>query len=402
MPQPLIPVADAAAVINSLADQYMGGTVVVNDDLSNIADLGRAYDDLDSATKQAVTSGMITLVTEQEFIAPEYKGNGLDIIRSRSAYTSDIGLIQRNRPALFDAVSDAEVYDPEPASSSDPFVNYPITFYTDYWRKTEAWRHQWSEPERWMSGMFLSQDKFFSAIAALRQQVQNSMALRIEATTMAILRGSIALNMSGVDLPTVGTNRAVNLLARFNAAYSQTLTAAKAMQDPEFLRFAVNQIFTTKDYLRSFSTLYNEKGVPNFVNDGDMHVVMLSMMRRGMDQFMLSDAYNKEFLELNGQTVNAWKGLLNASGGPDFSSVSAVNDTFEYEGEDFTVNTDGVLAHIYGTDRIGIHNLSVTNTSQFDPVGLKTNRWTHLHARSIVDPYVPAVTFYVKDAEAGD
>lgn len=48
--KPLIEVADAAALVNSLSDQYFGGAHVA-DDLSNFADLGRTYDQLPSDPK---------------------------------------------------------------------------------------------------------------------------------------------------------------------------------------------------------------------------------------------------------------------------------------------------------------------------------------------------------------
>ena len=36
-------------------------------------------------------------------------------------------------------------------------------------------------------------------------------------------------------------------------------------------------------------------------------------------------------------------------------------------------------------------------TSMSDPVGLKTNYWTHVFCSTITDPYENGVTFYIKD-----
>ena len=133
--KPLIPVGAAATIVNSLAKQSMGSEALVSDDLSNISDFGRAFEDLDSSTKEIVKSGLITLVTEQLVIAQEYKGNGVDIIRSRGEYDPSAGIIQKNRPALPQAEDDADVYNPAPNSSSDPYKNYPINFETEYFFK---------------------------------------------------------------------------------------------------------------------------------------------------------------------------------------------------------------------------------------------------------------------------
>lgn len=404
MAKPLIPVADAAAIVNSLAAQHLGTGVVVNDDLSNITDFGKAYENLDSSTKQIVKSGMITLVTSQLFLVKTYRGNGVDIVRSRS-YEPNDGIIQKNRPALPQAVSDAEVYDPATGSTSDPFKNYPINFETEYFFNPIQYRYQWSKPERWMTGMFLSADGFMNAVQAIDQSIENAIALNIEDTTMSAIRASMVLNLSTAkeNLAGEGTTQAVNLLAKFNKAYATDLKAAAALQNPEFMRYAIHEIFVTMDYMKSYSAMYNEKKFPNYTRPEEMHFIQLSQFRRSIDQFVLSDAFHDEYLKLpNGETVAAWKGfLLSATGTPDFESTSTINDTVEvdWEQDPITVHTSGVLATIFDKERVGIYDLSKKQTNQADAVGLKTNYFTHIFGKSIVDPYENGVTFYIKDAE---
>lgn len=404
MAQPLIPVAEAATIVNSLAKQHLGESVIVNDDLSNIVDFGKAFENLDSGTKQIVTSGMITMVTEQLFIVHDYKGNGIDIVRTR-AYEPSEGLIQKNRPALPQAVSDSDAYDPSPNTTSDPFKNYPVNFETEYFFKPFQYRYQWSKPERWMTGMFLSRDGFNNAISAIDRSIRNAIELNIEDTTMALIRASMGLNLNTVaDLAGQGNTQAVNLLARYNEAYGATLTAEKALTTPEFIRYAIHEIFITIDYMKSYSVLYNEKKFPNFTRQEDTHFIQLSQFRRAIDQFVLSDAFHDDYLKLpNGETVAAWKGfLLTANTVPNFESTSTVNDTFTAEvngvSEQITVDTSGVLATVFAKERVGIYDLSEVQTNQPDAVGLKTNYFTHIFGKSIVDPYENAVTFYIKDA----
>lgn len=402
MAQPLIPVGELADLVNQLRAQHLGEAPVVESDLSNIADFGRAYDALDSGTKDIVTSGLVTLVTTQLFVTKEYRGNGIDVIRTRS-YEPNDGIIQKNRPALPQAISDADAYDPAVGSTSDPFGNYPINFETEYFFKPFQWRYQWSKPERWMTGMFLSRDGLNRFVDAVDQSIRNALELNVEDLTMGLIRGSMALNLhTAGDLTGVGGNQAVNLLARYNAAYGQTLPAANALTTPEFMRFAIHEIFVTMDYMKSYSVLYNEKDFPNFSRVDDTHFVMLSQFRRAVDQFLLSDTYHDEFLRLpNGETVASWKGfLLGANTAPDFESTSTINDTIEvsWENDPVTVNTSGVLATIFDKERIGIYDFSTKQTSQKDPVGLKTNYFTHVFGKGIVDPYENGVTFYIADA----
>lgn len=392
--KPLIPVGTAAAAVNSLAKQYIGTEALLADDLSNITDFGRAFEDLDSGTKEIVKTGLVTLITEQLVIAKEYKGNEVDIIRSRGAYDPSAGIIQKNRPNLLQAEDDADVYNPAVNSTSDPFKNNPINFETEYFYKPFQFRYQWSIPERWMTGMFLSRDKFNQFIAAVDTSVKNSLTLNIDNITLSTLRSSIALNLNGGESP-----RAINLLKSYNNAFNATLKAERALQTPEFLRWCLNQIAVTLDQLKIYSSLYNEKAYPNHL--ADPNVVFLSQFENAAKQFLQADVFNKDLLELPGHsTVVSWKGLVGAEGDvPSFKSLSTVKDTFSvsWQKTPITVDQEGVVAHIFDSERVGIYNLGMKTTSMADPVGLKTNFWTHVFCSTITDPYENGVTFYIKD-----
>jgi len=392
--KPLIPVGAAASIVNSLAKQSMGSEALVSDDLSNITDFGRSFENLDSGTKEIVKSGLVTLVTEQLVIAREYKGNGVDIIKSRSDYDPSAGIIQKNRPNLMQAVDDSDAYNPAVNSTSDPYKNNPIDFSTEYFFKPFQFRYQWSIPERWMTGMFLSRDKFNQFIAAVDTSVKNSLALNIDNLTMATLRSSIALNLHTPISP-----RAINLLKSYNNVFKTALKAEQALQNAEFLRWCLNQIAVVMDNLTTFSSLYNEMDYPNIMSNPK--VVILSQFENAAKQYLQADVFNKDLLELPGHSkVVSWKSLVNAKGAlPSFEVLSTVKDTFSvtWEKQPITVDQSGVVAHIFDYERCTINNLGMKTTSQADPVGLKTNYWTHVCGSSITDPYENGVTFYIKD-----
>lgn len=392
--KPLIPMGAAASAVNSLAKQHIGTENLLSDDLTNITDFGRDFENLDSNTKQIVKSGLITLVTDQLVIAREYKGNGVDIIKSRTDYDPSAAITQKNRPNLVQAVDDADVYDPAKNSTSDPFKNNPIDFETKYFYKPFQFRYQWSIPERWLTGMFLSRENFHQFISAVDVAIKNSIALNIDDITLAVLRSSIALNLHKPNSP-----RSVNLLKTYNATFKTSLKAAQALQTPEFLRWSLNQIAVTLDNLSVFSALYNEMDYPNVMNNPK--VVILSQFENAAKQFLQADVFNKDLLELPGHSkVVSWKSLVKEKGSlPSFEALSTVKDTFSVDWEKQPINVDqsGVVAHIFDDERCSIKNLGMKTTSQMDPVGLKNNYWTHVCGSSETDPYENSVTFYIKD-----
>lgn len=394
--KPLIPVQDVFEGINKISSQYMGKTVLSNDSIDWV-DFGSSYENLDSASKAIVTSGLITLVTDQLTVVKDFKGNGIDIIRSKGPYNAAQGIVQKNRPALPEAVSDAAVYDPATGSTSDPFKNVPIASETEYFQRPLQFRYEWSNPERWMTGAFLSAEGFNSFIGGVSQMVDNALALNIEAATMANIRASMALNLKGGPSP-----RSYNLLAEFNAASGTSLKVDACMQSPDFLRFAIHRMFVVFDYMKSYTTFYNEKKYPQFSKTDSTHFILLSQFHRAMEQFLLSDTFHDDYLKLPlGDTVAAWKGFLLDGTTPNFLATSTIDDTFDvsWETDPVTVKQSGIIATIFDTERVGIHKLGITNTNQYDPVGLKTNYWTHVFGQSIVDPYENGVTFYVADVE---
>lgn len=407
MAKPVIPVNTVAPLLNKLVSQYMDGAPVVAEDLSNLVDVGREYDKLDSGTKQIVGGQLISLVTEQLFLQKEYKGNGLDLVRSR-AYEPAAGLVQKNRIRPFEAVSDDEVYDPAPESSSDPFVNHKIDWETEYFSKPSNFRFEYSRPQRWLTGLLLSRDKLGDAINSIDTAARNGIALRTDALSMSLVRASIALNLNTAKDLTVGSPMAINLLTEFNARQGKTgepLKAAAAINDPEFLRFSINRIFNVMDFMKAYTSTFNEKKFPNVTHESDLNLIMLSQFQRSMEQYLLSDVFHDQYMAIpSHQTVPAWQTLSNGTvGASTFSSSSTVKAKFQpmWETKPVTVDTDGVVATIFSGERVGLFNYGFQETQQYDPVGLKTNLFIHGFGQGIVDPYENGVTFYIKDAPGG-
>ena len=395
--KPLIPVQSVYQGINSISKQFIGKEVLQDDNL-NWIDFGSSYEDLDAATRQIVTSGLITLVTEQLFIQKPYKGIGVDIIRSRDYGSSGGGIVQKNRLPLPEAVDDADVYDPAPGSESHPFRAHGVECATEYFMKPIQYRYEWTIPERWLTGLFLSEEGFSEFIAAVDQQIQNALSVNIDAITMANIRASIGLNLQDTS-----GNRKYNLLAEFNAgvnAGNTPLTADGAFSSPDFLRYAIHRMLVVLDYMRSYTTFYNEKDYPQHTNTEDAYFLLLSQFRRALDQYLYSDTFHNEFVQLPGSnTVATWKGFLGDGSAPDFASTSLVKDTFAPSWIDGGLEVDqpGVIGTIFDRERVGIYKLDVKQTSQYDPVGLRTNYWTHVFGQQIVDPYENSATFYISD-----
>lgn len=390
-----------AAVLNQLSDMYMGGSVAVETDLSNITDFGDALHNLPTPTQDLIISGLAPLVTRELFVTKKFDGLNIDIIRERVEYGAHDGIVRKTRKPMPQAVDDSIVYNPTAGESSDPFRANPQDFLSRYYGKRFQWKYEWSEPERWMSGAFLSASGFRQAIDQISNEVDNAVTVNIDNITMA------AINASIVSTLNAGGSQAINVLAEYNSGpgADAPLTVANAFESADFLRFATRRIRDIRKLMNTYSRLFIEEqhdGYVTFTRPEDMHVVMLDRFMSAAESNLYSGTFHNEFVKLpRGSTVPAWQALISATGAPDLDSVSTVSASVDglpwLEGEPVSITQSGVLAHIFDKERIGIYKLAMKQTNQNDPEGLKVNYFTHGFGQTIIDGFEGGVTIYMAD-----
>lgn len=144
------------------------------------------------------------------------------------------------------------------------------------------------------------------ADALIMRTINNMVAETVLADAQAF--GATAGNMTGADLASASTARCVNLLKLYNDKYfpatpaqgdgeptpnPDALTAAKAITDPDFIRFASYVMGTYADRLQSISTVFNVGGKERFTPKDMLHVVLLSDFAKAAQTYLYSDTFNR-------------------------------------------------------------------------------------------------------------
>ena len=395
----IIQPVDDYAVFNNLVKQRLGIEGVNDDNTINFVGIGEAVANADPDTSNVILGALAVLVTQQEILPLIFKGTGVDIVTSRGEYSQSVGYLQRSRPKLISLESDLDVYNPTAGASSDPFKNYEVEFYTNYFYKIWQAKVVRSLPERWGTGIFINSHVESAFIEAIRSTISFQVAASLEAITFAALRGSMALNLTSGN-----GDLAINILGRFNTATGGSLLAKDAMQSPDFLRYTAGQLSLLRRRMAVTTVQYNEKKYPNALDMDDAHVLLLADFSTASEVNLQSDTFHKELVALPGhRVVPSWQGpSLADNGAITFESSSLVKDKFQFTNPDtppvpISVGQGGVIAHIASRKRFMIEELGSRTTTMFDPVGLKTNIFVHLSGRVSVDDYEPAVTLYVAD-----
>lgn len=228
---------------------------------------------------------------------------------------------------------------------------------------------------------FLSPEAMGSFIALIFGEVRNAIELSLETLGRLTLCGA----MSEVSQAT----QIVRLVTAYNTERGlegeSALTAATAIYNADFLRYAIYRINTTIDMIQDMSTLYNDGTVPTFTNKENLKIRVLSGFQRRLETVVEYAAFHDQFTSVDGQysTINFWQGEK----APSNVSVKRPSD-----GENFT--EDYVVACVHDRDAFGIYQIDETVlTTPVNAAGQYYNQFWHEKQGRFVDTSENLVIF---------
>lgn len=350
--------------VNGATQEALGETAVVNEDLTNIVDIGEAVFNANAMDKYV--KALVNRIGKTIFVNRVYQGQLPNVIMDGWEYGSVLQKVSTGLPEAkinetWELV-DGQSYDPhifhKPKGTIVKFYNNYVTFEVDM---------SFTEDQLKMS--FSSVTELNGFISMLYTSVENSMTIKIDELTRRTINNMIGETIydeyKGSDVKLKSTTKAINLLYLYNNSVNaggEPLEADKALTDPEFIKFASYQIKLVNDRLGTMSTLYNIGNQPRFTPKDLKHIVMLSNFASAADVYLQSSTFHNELTALpQAENVVYWQGT-----GTDYSleSVSTI-DIKTSSGN--SVNVSGVLAVIYDRWALGVSNVQRKVTSQWTP-----------------------------------
>lgn len=384
----------ATALNNTFNKQQLGLTAVVNEDLSNIVDIGKEIagtDTFGAENFDSFTRDLIDQVGKIMFVDRTYTSQAPNILKDGWEYGS---ILEKVRCELPDAQDNAtwDLFNypktggaayPDPFELSKPDVKakffnskttyeVPITLTVDQVKEA-----------------FQSAAQMSSFIAMIENRIAMKMTLCNDALIMATIDNLIGQKLNS------GKN-VVNLITLYNAAKpagASNVTAATALQDKEFLRFASKTIGMYKKYLAGASALYNEGGYVTFTPADRLKFVANTEFAKALDSYLYSDTYNEEFVKLGGyDEVAYWQGSGTSNGDRLTIDVSV-----DVEGTATRVKNTGVVAVMFDDEAAAVCNQNYRVTSIYNPRGEYTNYFYKWDAMYMNDTLENAVVFTIAD-----
>lgn len=376
-------------LVNSITSEVLGSETVLQEDLSNIVDIGKALfsaTDVDNYVKS-----LVDRVGKTIFVNRKYSGKIPSIVMDAWEFGSVLQKISADIPQA----TENESWELVNGTSYDPNVFYKPTVSAKFYNSKVTFEVPLSFTEKQVKESFNSASELNAFISMLYNAVEKSMTVKTDALIMRTINNMIAQTYNG-DKTGV---RAVNLLKGYNTAKGLTgqnvLTADKALTNTDFLKYASMQVALYADRLGTMSILFNAGGKERFTPRDMLHIVLLSDFAQATKTYLESDTFNKELVALpTAETVPYWQGSGKSFA---FADVSKINVQIADGAGKKAVTIGGILGVMFDRDSLGVANLDRRVTTNYNPKAEFFNNWYKFDAGYFNDLNENFVFFYVAD-----
>jgi hypothetical protein len=389
-------------LINSVSKEVLGKTDIVQDDLKGIVDLGKEVFN-QSAVDNYVKS-LVNHIGKVIFVNRPYAGKVPSVLMDAWEFGSVLEKISADIPEA----EENDTWNLTDGQSYDQDVFHKPTVTAKFFNSKVTFEVPVSITERQVKESFSNAAQLNGFISMIYAAVEKSMTIKADALIMRTINNMIAEtvladaqafgataagDIAGADLSSASTTRCVNLLKLYNdkTGASTPLTAAKAITDPDFIRFASYVMGTYADRLQSISTVFNVGGKERFTPKDMLHVVLLSDFAKAAQTYLYSDTFNRgDVLLPQAETVPFWQGS-----GQNYEFASTGNINIKESGGK-AVEISGVLGVMFDRDALGVCNLDRRVTTNYNAKAEFFNNYYKFDAGYFNDTNENFVVFFIK------
>lgn len=388
-------------LINSVSGEVLGRTDIVTEDLTGIVDLGTEVFN-QNAVDNYVKS-LVNHIGKVIFVNRPYAGKVPSVLMDAWEFGSVLEKISADVPEA----EENDSWNLTDGTSYDQDVFHKPTVTAKFFNSKVTFEVPVSITERQVKESFSNAAQLNGFISMIYAAVEKSMTIKADALIMrtinnmiaetvladAVAFGGTAGNLTNADLSKASTARCVNLLNLYNGktGASTKLTAAKAITDPDFIRFASYVMGTYADRLQSISTVFNVGGKERFTPKDMLHVVLLSDFAKAAQTYLYSDTFNRgDVLLPQAETVPFWQGS-----GKNYEFASTGNIKIKESGGK-AVEISGVLGVMFDRDALGVCNLDRRVTTNYNAKAEFFNNYYKFDAGYFNDTNENFVVFFIE------
>lgn len=329
-------------LVNSSLKEVDGTSILLKEDLSNVVDVGKDIldkDDIDNFVKK-----LVDRVGKTVFNNRVYQGSAPSVLMDAWEYGSVVEKVDADMPN----VEENDSWNLQDGKSYDQDIFYQPKVSAKFFNSKVTFDIPMSFTKMQVKSAFNSANELNSFISMLMTKVQNAMTVHLD--------GLIMKTINNFTAQVINSNKGlqvVNLLKGYNDQTGQSLTSAKALTDPNFIKYANLMINTYRSRISQMSTLFNVGGVHKFTPRENQHLVILSDLASASKVYLESDTYNQQNVQLgsNYDTVPYWQGSGTSYNFTDTSSIDvAIKDGASTK----EVKQSGILGVLFDTSALGV------------------------------------------------
>lgn len=391
-------VTQVATLINSVTSEIIGEGAVINEDLSNVVDIGKAI--FDNTSYDNFVRSLVDHIGRVIFVDRVYTGNTLAIKRDAWEYGSVLEKIIAGLPAA----TENETWELEDGTSYDPNVFTKPEVAAKFFDKRITFEIPLSIADKQVKSAFSSATQLNAFVSMLFGMVDKSMAVKLEGLASRLVNNMIATTVNA-SFPNVADNnysgmtsvKAINLLYQYNTDYGLTggsaLTTANCLLSADFLKYASLQIEKTLSRMTRISTLFNIGAQPRFTPRDKQHLILLSDFKAASDCMLQSGVFHDQYTALpNATEVPYWQG---SGTGYALSSVANVHVEIPSGASTKEINVGYVLGCAFDDDALMLACLDERTTSNYNAKAEFTNYWRKVECGLLQDNNENFVLWYI-------
>lgn len=360
-------------LVNTVNAEAFGHSALTVTDTSSLISLGNTV--LSSSTNtEAFLNTLAQRIGRTILRFREYRNKLGDMVLNDFEYGA---ILQKIKVHMPEAEQD-ESYDLIDGNTVDPYVIAKPSVDQKLFVTRTPYQFHITIQRVHLKEAFLSPEAMGSFIGVVFGEVRNAIEISLENLGRVTIATAIA-ELSGT--------REIALVTDFNNEYNPTpaLTAAEALHNEEFLRYAIMRMMTLTDAIQDASELYNDGSMVAFTPREDVRIKVLSEFQRRIESNVLYAAFNERYVDIpeGYKTLNFWQAA---------QSPYDVNITRPSDQTATTVNN--VVAILYDRDAMGVYKIDEeVATSDLNAAGLYYNQYWHEKQLRFIDLSENAVIF---------
>ena len=379
-------------LMNTTVQEVLGAEAIVNEDLSNIIDIGNeiiSTENVDNYVKKLVNH-----IGKVVFSDRVYSGSAPKVLMD----SWEFGSILEKVTAEIPEATENDSWNLQDGKEYSPDIFYQPKVSAKFYNSKVTFEIPLSFTELQVKESFSNQNQLNGFLSMLYNSVDKAMTVKLDSLIMKTINNMIAETLEtdlysaedkALKLDT-GSIKAVNLLANYNKSTGEKLTKEKALTDSDFIRYASFTLNIYKDRLTKLSTLFNIGGKERFTTGEYLHVILLSNFASATDIYLNSDVTHNELVKLpNYDTVPYWQGSGKEYSFDDISNINVKTNSGK------TITANGIIGIMFDREALGVANLDRRVTTNYNPKAEFYTNFYKLDAGFYNDLNENFVVFYI-------